>query len=192
MELHIIRHGRTSGNQSELLQGWSNSSLLPVQLQSLQPVVFDVSPYDAIYSSDLGRCQETCRALGLNEVIFDERLRERNFGVLENQHHTISTVEFSDVFSRFEKLSGDYQIPEGESRAEHFNRLSSWIESVQSIDRVLVVTHGGTLDFLYRLSSGLDLHGGEQLFVGDNVALSKFTVEWPDVKLLSFSESLAS
>ena len=192
MELHLIRHGRTSGNQSDLLQGWSNSSLLPDQLQSLQPVVFDVSPYDAIYSSDLGRCKETCRTLRLTNVIFDQRLRERNFGVLENQHHSNSTPEFSEPFAQFQKLSGDYQIPEGESRAEHFNRLSSWIGSVQTTNRVLAITHGGIMDFLYRMSSGLDLHGGERLFVGDNAALSKFKVEWPEVTMLSFSESLTS
>lgn len=190
MELHIIRHGRTIGNQSGVLQGWTDSPLLPSEAASLQSVSFDSSRYDAIFSSDLGRCLETCSALRLSGEILDQRLRERHFGILENRPLTQYREEFPDEFSQFQRFNGDYVIPSGESRSQHFKRIVSWIQEAQTFALVLAVTHGGTLDFLYRLATGLDLHGGEEIFHGANASISRFRLDWPEVALITFSVPL--
>ena len=190
MELHIIRHGQTVGNLSGILQGWSDSSLLPEQSRSLKAINFDASVYDVIYSSDAGRCTETCNALRLPDLIVDQRLRERNFGAFENRSHTFLKEYFTREYERFHHLGADYRPPEGESRIQHFNRLSSWIQSIQRCNTVLAVSHGGMLDFLYRLSCGLDLHGGERIFDGANAAMSKFRINWPQVELITFGKPL--
>jgi probable phosphoglycerate mutase len=192
MELHIIRHGVTTANESGILQGWTDSSLLPEQVTFLQSIALDVTQYDAIYASDLGRCAQTCSALRLPGVIVDQRLRERHFGVFEDLYFSECKAQYPDVFAQFETLSSEHQVPDGETRTEHFERLSSWIKSVQSCDRVLAVSHGGTVDFLYRLGTGRNLHGGEELFAGRNAARSGFRVDWPEVELISFNEHLGT
>lgn len=190
MKLHVIRHGETVGNQSGILQGWSDSSLLPEQTAHLQAVAFDPSAYGAIFSSDAGRCIETCSALRLPDVRVDERLRERHFGLFENTPYSVLQESFSHEYSKFQDLNADDCPRGGESRIQHFNRLASWIQSAQDFETVLAVGHGGMLDFLYRLGSGLALHGGEEIFDGANGAKSEFKLQWPEVKVISFSVPL--
>jgi len=190
MDLHIIRHGRTIGNHSGLLQGWTDSSLLPEQTEYLRAVAFDSTPYDAIYSSDSGRCRETCNALRLPDVIEDRRLRERHFGVFENAQSAVLRERFPREYARFTELSAEDRPPGGETRTQHFERLQSWIQSVQHRGLVLVVGHGGMLDLLYRLAVGLNLHGEGEIFDGANAAKSEFRITWPSVELVSFSRPL--
>ena len=68
----------------------------------------------------------------------------------------------------------------------------SWLEHVagDGADRVLAITHGGVIDFLFRLASGRPLHGGAEVFGGDNLGLSTFDVAWPDVRLIAFTAEL--
>jgi len=190
MELHVIRHCQTVANQSDILQGWSDSPLVPEQVEAFQVISFNASIYDAIFSSDSGRCMETCSALRLSGVTTDARLRERNFGVFENTSHSVLSEKFQNEYTQFQELSADYQPSEGESRKQHFDRLSSWFQSILHYDRVLAVSHGGTLDFLYRLARGIDLHGGEQIFDGENAAISEFRLNWPEVQVIRFNVAL--
>jgi hypothetical protein len=36
------------------------------------------------------------------------------------------------------------------------------------------------------------LHGGERIYAGDNGAISRFRLRWPQVELVSFSVPLAA
>jgi len=62
--------------------------------------------------------------------------------------------------------------------------------SKSGAERVLAVTHGGTMDFLYRMGAGHPMHGGDAIFGGENLSRSSFRVEWPAVELLAFNEPL--
>jgi broad specificity phosphatase PhoE len=89
-------------------------------------------------------------------------------------------------------LTADFVIPGGESRAQHLERVVSWLREVSEGHRnVLAVTHGGTIDFLFRLGTGRPLHGGDQVFAGPPAALSVFAVSWPTVEVLMHGRPLA-
>ena len=55
---------------------------------------------------------------------------------------------------------------------------------------MLAVTHGGVIDFIYRMASGHPIHGGEDIFGGENLGLTAFELTWPEIRLLAFSTEL--
>jgi broad specificity phosphatase PhoE len=67
-----------------------------------------------------------------------------------------------------------------------------WLRDVAHHRSVLAITHGGMIDFLYRLGTGTALHGGDQIFGGENAAISTFDVDWPSVALVEFSAPLTA
>ncbi len=190
MELHIIRHGKTFNNQAGRFLGWSDSPLLAEEIQKLESTKMDSSIYDSIYSSDLGRCRETCSALRLSNVVFDARLRERNLGIFENQTRIDCETKMKSEFKTFKEYSEHYTMPDGESRFDQFKRIKDWLLGVSSLNKVLAVTHGGSLDFFYRLAMDIPLHGGDRIFDGENSAISIFSINWPQVTLIKFNTKL--
>ena len=94
-------------------------------------------------------------------------------------------------FEAFRTLSADFAIPRGESRAQHLERVMAWLREVsEAHEKVLAVTHGGTIDFFFRLGTGRAVHGGDQVFAGPPAALSVFAVSWPTIDVLSHGEPL--
>ena len=78
-------------------------------------------------------------------------------------------------------------MPDGESRSDHFQRIESWLQTIQQTGRVLAVTHGGTIDFLYRLATAIPLHGGNEIFSADNASVSRLEINWPAIRLVHFN-----
>lgn len=191
MKVSCIRHGITADNVQGIFRGLGGSGLTEEQGEELDSIAFDGSAYDAVYCSPSARCKETAQGLGLSSFLEDPRLVERNFGVFDGRSVPECQQAFPDEFVAFQRLEADFVIPGGESRAQHLERILSWLRDVSSVDEnVLAVTHGGTIDFLYRLGTDHDLHGGDHLFAGPNVGLSVFEVLWPDVTLVTYGEAL--
>src|SRR5262249_3840419 len=134
------------------------------QREALRRMRFDAAPYDAIYCSPLGRCLDTARALRTDSWISDSQLAERDFGIFAGLTAEHCAARYPTEFSGFRRFDAEFRIPHGESRAEHLARTLDWVQSVADRTRVLAVTHGGTIDFLYRLGRGGGAHGGEQIF----------------------------
>jgi broad specificity phosphatase PhoE len=81
-------------------------------------------------------------------------------------------------------------VPDGESRAQNFERIVAWLRDIAAHRDVLAITHGGTIDFLYRLATGIALHGGDRIYSGNNATLAIFEVDWPNVRLVDFDAPL--
>jgi len=191
MLLDVIRHGATATNSA----GRFNTDaehLLPSELHRLRAVTSPLGDYDLIFVSPLRRCIETAEALGLTRFETDARLRERHFGIFAGLTPSECMASFPMAFGAFARFDAAFAPDGGESRAQHVARIWAWLEDVcrRSPARALAITHGGTLDFLYRQATGRDLHGGSQIYAGDNAALSSFRVEWPQIELIGFSQPL--
>jgi broad specificity phosphatase PhoE len=154
------------------------------QRQALSALSFDTSHFDAIYCSPAQRCRETAEALGIGDPIVEPRLAERGFGIFDGLTAQQCRDRYSAEFDAFLVLDGTFVIPGGESRAQHLDRIASWLEDVAHHAAVLAVTHGGTIDFLYRLGTGQPVHGGSTVFAGPNAARSIFDVTWPNVSVI--------
>jgi len=192
MEVHCLRHGQTIENIKGIFHGASDSTLTVEQRVALTRVRFDASPYDAIYCSPLSRCCETAQALGIMRWRTDARIAERNLGIFEGYSGPECEQRFPEEFRAFKRFDADYQIPSGESRAQNLARVLEWLREAGMYQRVLAITHGGTIDFLYRLGRGIDLHGGAEIFSSSNASLSIFSVQWPRVELIAYDRRLVA
>jgi broad specificity phosphatase PhoE len=61
-----------------------------------------------------------------------------------------------------------------------------WLEEVATCRSVLAITHGGTIDFLYRMATGVAVHGGPTIFAASNASVSIFDVRWPRIALVGY------
>lgn len=190
MELHCIRHGVTTKNISGRFNGWIDDSIIAEEAKFLQKRKFDTSSYDAIYCSPMKRCIETAQALAIDSWIEDARIKERNLGIFEGKTPRECELLFSDEFGKFKILDENYKMPKGESRKQNLDRVMSWIKELRDFNKVLAITHGGTIDFLYRMASGTALHGGETIFTGKNAAISMFSKEANNWCVIGFDEEI--
>ena len=184
MRLTCLRHGVTPLNLAHRFNGMSQEGITEPQREALAKIDFDHSAFDAIYCSNLNRTIETAMALGIASWITDVRIAERNLGVFEGLTDSECEKQHPRAYKAFKLLDADFVIPGGESRSEHLSRVLAWLEEAARHNNVLAVTHGGTMDFLIRLGTGIPVHGGEEIYGGANASITTFQVDWPDVQLL--------
>ncbi|HAA74044.1 TPA: histidine phosphatase family protein [Candidatus Latescibacteria bacterium] len=166
-EMVVIRHGETEWNVEGRIQGWQDSELNArgrAQAEALgRRFRGQRGLIRAIYSSDLKRTMDTARSVadvvGL-EIVADERLREWHLGCIETMLLDEARVREPEAVRIYEERDVEAVVPEGESIRERYNRCTSCLEEIAEKhkgDRVVVVTHGGILDDLYRFVNGVDL-----------------------------------
>ncbi len=192
MRLSCLRHGETPLNARGVFSGVGEEGLTESQRRDLDGVDFDATGFDAVYCSPAPRCRETAQCLRLPHHIEEPRLAERHFGIFEGLTAEQCRRTYPAEFEAFQRLDADYTIPGGESRAEHLGRVVEWLREVSIYPHVLAVTHGGTIDFLFRLGTDGVVHGGDQVFAGPNAALSVFEVSWPVVSVVEHGVPLVS
>jgi probable phosphoglycerate mutase len=163
--LIAVRHGETAWNVDTRLQGQLDVPLNARGCEQARLLARALSeePPQAIYSSDLQRARVTAEAVGAAvglPVQEDAGLRERHFGIW--QGHTYAEVEvgwpeWADRWRRREPAFG----PEGgETLQGFFDRSVAAVAAIVSRhagQSVLIVSHGGVLDCLYRAATHLAL-----------------------------------
>jgi broad specificity phosphatase PhoE len=154
----LARHGETDWNLERRVQGHSDTPLNETgraQARALAETVADVT-FDAIYSSDLARAQETARIVAESkglEVTAVPDLRERNFGTWEGLTDQKILERFPDA------RSGSWG--DGETKEEMTARVLAALQQIATAHpdgRVLVVTHGGPVRALL-VDCGIDGSG---------------------------------
>ncbi len=192
MILHCIRHGVTPSNLAGRFNDSEDESIDASAVEVLKTLEVGPEAYDRVYVSPMRRCIETARHLGLRDWTLEPRIAERGLGVFQGLTPNECQTLYGEPFDAFQRFEAEPAIPQGESRGAHLARVKGWLEEMSraGLDRVLAITHGGVIDFLYRLSGAHPIHGGERIFGGENLALSSFEVDWPRVRLLDFSKTL--
>tara|TARA_R110000850_G_scaffold8247_3_gene30755 strand:- start:40 stop:675 length:636 start_codon:yes stop_codon:yes gene_type:complete len=161
VELVAVRHGITAWNLERRYQGQRDIPLLfpeaEAGLLALREALVD-EHFDAIYASDLDRCQQTLKwaeaAREGTPLALEPRLRELDFGEYEGKVYD----ELKDLphYRAWIDSVGELQIPGGESAAQLRERLDAWLHDLASNARtdghkkILAVTHGGVIRELRR------------------------------------------
>jgi len=184
MRVTCVRHGETERNRQGVFSGVGSEGISDTQRQALVGLEFDATPYDAFFCSPAVRCRETAAALGIQDPVIDPQLAEREFGVFEGLTVEECRTRHPSSFEAFRRLDAEFVIPGGESRAQHLERVMGWLQGVVRHRHVLAITHGGTIDFLYRMGAGEPMHGGPTVFAGPNAARSTFEVDGLRVSVL--------
>ncbi|MFZ1880653.1 MAG: histidine phosphatase family protein [Gaiellaceae bacterium] len=138
----LARHGETDWNREGRWQGWADPPLNEtgrLQARALAEQLREL-PFDAVYSSDLRRAFETAEIVASPHhlpVVADAGLREIDVG-------SWSGLTRAELEERFP--NGDR--PDGETRDQHAARVLAAVERIaraHAHERILLVTHGGTM-----------------------------------------------
>ena len=164
-EILLIRHGETLWNQQGRMQGQNDSPLTATGLEQARKLarrLKDVA-FSALYSSDLGRAHQTARCIADatgHEIVADEALRERHFGIFEGLTNTEIKAKHPDLHELFAKRLPDFRMPGGESAAEFMDRCVGALERIAARhegETIAVVSHGLVLDAAYRRAVGMPI-----------------------------------
>ena len=173
--LCIVRHGETAWNAEHRVQGQLDVPLNVIgQAQALAASkVLSQEKFDAIYSSDLSRARQT--AAPTMDVAIDAALRERHYGIFERLTYAEVKIRYPEDYARFEAHDPDYAFRTGESLKDFSARSIAVISKIANAhegQNILVFTHGGVLDKLYRFVTGLPL-SAERNFGIPNAGLNR-------------------
>jgi len=103
--------------------------------------------------------QPTANLLSL-EILQDRDLRERHYGIFERLTYAEVKEKFPEDYARFDAREPDYNFRTGESLKDFSARSIAVIQKIAARNEgrnILVFTHGGVLDYLYRYIVGLSL-----------------------------------
>ncbi len=145
--IYIIRHGQTNWNKEKIMQGQTDIPLNEMgilqakeQGQKLQKIIFDY-----VFCSPLLRAKQTLNNLNIkcrNPVIFDDRLKERNYGEFEKKPKS------SFDYNLFWSYNKNIKYIKAETCKDFFERVTSLFEEIKlNYERegktILIVTHAG-------------------------------------------------
>lgn len=175
----VVRHGETDWNAARRLQGHSDIPLNAagcVQAQATGRQLAD-EVFDGVYSSDLARAAHTAETICANSrhpVTLRADLRERHFGTLQGLTSDEVRARFPELIARVEARDPSFVPDGGESLADFAQRVRKAFDAIADAHRgeqVLVVTHGGVLDVLYRLANDRPLDAPRDFLI-PNAALN--------------------
>lgn len=187
-QLILVRHGETDWNAEGRIQGMLDVPLNALGLQQAKLVGDELARYvdvASIISSDLVRTRETATPLVEGTgfaIMFDARIRERNFGVLQGKTYAEWRVADAEGMARYNAGDPDYGPEGGETAREFLDRCVNAVTDMVTACRektLILVTHGGVVSSMYRHSQGLEFHS-QRTWSVPNASISEWRVEYPD------------
>lgn len=159
----FVRHGETDWNVELRMQGQIDLALnANGEAQALAVGrYFAGRQASVLFSSDLLRARQTAQpaAEALNlPMNLSAELRERHFGRCEGLTFDEIKVRYPEEVAAIVNRDPDYVSPGGESRRQHERRILACVDRLAKAylgRTVVVVTHGGVLDVIYRHVHGL-------------------------------------
>ena len=200
----FIRHGETTWNAERRMQGHIDIPLNTAGMGQAKRLATALTQtkhsFDAIYSSDLERALHTANvvanALSL-AVQTTPQLRERNVGQLQGLLLSEAPVLLPEIWQSHIARDLDHDLGGGESIRAFHQRMQGVLELLLRQHRgqsILAVSHGGSLDMIYRIVTQQALDA-ERVAVVPNTSLNWITHDgsvwsiqrWADTSHLSES-----
>jgi 2,3-bisphosphoglycerate-dependent phosphoglycerate mutase len=165
-QICLVRHGETDWNAQHRLQGHEDIPLNARGLAQADALADELRScsFAAIYHSDLQRATSTARAVAAERgipMIAEPSLRERHFGDIQGLTRNEAEQRFPGVYPRIRAREPFEQPPgNGESLnafAQRIGRIFSSIAANHLGQQILIVSHGGCMDIMYRIVTGKPL-----------------------------------
>jgi len=200
----FIRHGETTWNAERRMQGHIDIPLNTAGMGQAKRLATALTQtkhsFDAIYSSDLERALHTANAVANAlslAVQTTPQLRERNVGQLQGLLLSEAPVLLPEIWQSHIARELDHDLGGGESIRAFHQRMQGVLELLLRQHRgqsILAVSHGGSLDMIYRIVTQQALDA-ERVAVVPNTSLNWITHDgsvwsiqrWADTSHLSES-----
>jgi probable phosphoglycerate mutase len=177
----LVRHGETDWNAERRLQGHTDIELNTRGLaqatqmaRALKNMNFE---FDVLYTSDLQRARQTAKAIeSLYSVsaIGHSALRERNLGALQGLTLNEAPHIEPDLWQAHLSRDIHQEMRGGESILQFSSRIKFALDEIQKSHAgktILLVSHGGALDMMYRIASNQALDS-EKVVAVPNASLN--------------------
>ncbi len=160
IDCYLMRHGEPEGGQR-----WRGSTDYPLNdsgWQQMRTAFADLGvSFAQIYSSPLSRCRAFAEEVGSRhglEAQVDQDLREYEFGAWENRLSDEVWQEQPEQVLAFWRDPWNHPPPGGEEPAAYKERVGRAWQRLQRQEgeKILVVSHGGTIRMLLCCALGLD------------------------------------
>ena len=198
--LIAIRHGETEWNLERREMGQFDSPLTKRGIQQAEAIGRRLSgiPFDALYSSDLGRAAQTAgiiASLSGKVVRYYPGLRERHMGLFQGLTWEEIGKKFPNERETYERIGYWDVVPEGETAQQRLDRTARAFTAIAEEhpdQTVTVVTHAGVLTGFLQFVLGMPFGSGSR-FKKDHASFNAFEyrdsrwrlVTWNDVSHLS-------
>lgn len=159
----LVRHGETAWNAQHRLQGHEDIALNEQGQAQARAVAatLQTEKFAAIYHSDLQRAAATARTIAAVcrvPVIAEPALRERHFGSLQGLSRMESEQKFPGLYTEIRTRNPHVDPPGGGESLDSFaRRISNSLHDIAARhagQSVLIVSHGGCMDIMYRVVTG--------------------------------------
>ena len=175
-----VRHGETAWNQDTRIQGHLDIGLNDTgrwQAERLAQALADEA-IDAIYASDLERAHQTALSVARRKglpVVTHTGLRERLFGIFQGKTFAEVEAVWPDQALKWRKRVPDFAPEGGESLLQFRERILRTIHDLAAQNagkQIVIASHGGVMDVLYRAATGQDLQAPRTWQLG-NAAINR-------------------
>jgi probable phosphoglycerate mutase len=194
-ELILLRHGETDWNRELRFQGHVDVGLNTIGLEQAQRLARRLAGEraDRLYASDLLRARQTAQpvasALDL-ATVSDAALREQSFGQVDGMSVDDIKARHPQAWEGWLRFHEDYCMPEGESTRQFHARVMDAVHRLVAAhpgETLVVVTHGGVLDMIYRTARSLGLNGPRQSDI-PNAGLNRVRVREGGIDILAWAD----
>ena len=183
IQLIFVRHGQTDSSRNGTYCGWTDVELNKEGTKQAYNVQkkLEGMKVGKIFSSPLKRTSQTVKIINENfslPVNYDERLKERNFGVWDDMSYEDICLNYPDELKLWEGDWINYCMDKGESALQVHHRTSLFVDEIiqdKSSRKVLIVTHLGCIRSMLAHLFGMGLEGSWRFRV-DSGSISQVSV----------------
>jgi probable phosphoglycerate mutase len=195
-ELVLIRHGETDMNRELRFQGQVNVGLNATGHEQARRLAARMAgeQADAVYVSDLLRARQTAEPIASELALApvpESGLREQHFGQVDGMRVDDIQREHPEAWAGWLRFEEDFAMPEGESTRAFHARVMDAVHRVVAAhvgQTLVIVTHGGVLDMIYRTARSLGLSGPRQSDI-PNAGLNRIRVRDGAFDILSWADT---
>lgn len=199
-ELILIRHGETDWNRELRFQGQVDVSLNATGHEQARRLGLRLAGEAAhlLVCSDLLRTRQTALPISqsqahaaLREPVLNIALREQNFGAIDGMRVDDIKAQHPDAWQQWTRFDADYAFEGGESTRQFHARVMGAVRELalnHAQQTLVVVTHGGVLDMIYRTARALPLSGPRQSEI-PNAGLNRVRIQGELIEILSWADT---
>ncbi|MBQ0065217.1 MAG: histidine phosphatase family protein [Firmicutes bacterium] len=161
MELVLIRHGLTKGNEEKRYIGKSDEAL---STNGMNQLIKNIYPsVSQIFVSPKLRCIQTCELIYPDqEYEIISSFEEMDFGEFEGKNY--QELNGDEMYQAWIDSNGTLPFPKGESKDEFIERVKrgfeQMCEKIQE-NKVACIVHGGTIMAILSSFSSMDYFDGQ-------------------------------
>ena len=196
-----MRHGETDWNRELRFQGQVDAPLNAIgQAQAMRIAQrLATQPANYIYSSDLSRASQTAASIvslheGLAESVapkIEVDLREQAFGVVDGMRVDDIKQAHAQAWERWLEFNPDFTFDGGETTRVFHARVLQAVQRLRQAHEgqtLIVVTHGGVLDMLWRTARELPLDGPRTCEI-PNAGLNRLRLHSDGIDILDWADT---